>query len=84
MNILVIDNDSKTLGKLAAGLREREPGGMVQTFTDPLLAVKHGYNHPVDIVYAKRIMRGLNGEDVARLLRNIHRDIQVELIDGER
>ena len=81
MNILVINNDLAELGTLAERLREKNPGGRVQAFADPLLAVKYGYNHPVDVVYVKSIMRGLNGDDVVRLLRNVHTNIQVEILD---
>ena len=80
MDILVVDNDPKALEAMAAQLREKASGGRVLTFTDPLLAVKYGYNNPVDMVYAKTDMRGLGGADVARLLRGIHPDIRVELL----
>ena len=82
MNILVIDNDPQALETLAATLREREPGSRVLAFTDPLLAVKYGYNNPVDAVYAKAVMRGLDGSDVARLLRNVHPKLRVELLES--
>ncbi|MDO4270799.1 MAG: hypothetical protein Q4C72_07745 [Eubacteriales bacterium] len=82
MNILVIDNDPNALERVAARLRAEKPGGKILTFTDPLLAVKYGYNHPVDMVYAKTVMRGLGGGDVARLLRNVHPYIQMELLDA--
>ena len=68
MNILVIDNDPIALEARAAQLRAEEPAARVLAFTDPLLAVKYGYNNPVDRVYAKTTMRGLGGGDVARLL----------------
>ena len=57
MNILAIDNDPKELEALTRRLREEEPGSRVLAFTDPLLAVKYGYNNPVDKVYAKTDMR---------------------------
>lgn len=81
MNILVIDNDPAELERLTACLQEEGEDVKVTAFTDPLLAVKYGYNNPVDVVYAKTDMRGLGGEDVARLLRNIHPDIRIELQD---
>ena len=64
-------------------LREEEPGSRVLAFTDPLLAVKYGYNNPVDKVYAKTDMRGLRGNDVARLLEKVHPNLQIELLDDE-
>ena len=82
MNILVIDNDPSALEALAAHLRETAPGGRVLTFTAPLRAVKYGYNNPVDAVYAKTVMRGLSGDDVARLLRNVHPNLRVELLEA--
>ncbi len=81
MNILVIDNDPNALEARAASLRKTRPGSRVLAFTDPLLAVKYGYNNPVDAVYAKTVMRGLGGDDVARLLRRIHPNIRVELLE---
>lgn len=81
MNVLVIDNDPIALEALALQLRESNPDSNVQVFTDPLLAVKYGYNHRVDMVYAKTVMRGLNGSDVVRLLRDIHPDLRVELLE---
>ena len=81
MNILVIDNDPVALEQFSTRLREQSPGDQVISFTDPLLAVKHGYNYPVDVVYGKTIMRGLNLDDVERLLRNIHPNVQVKSIE---
>lgn len=83
MNILVIDNDPIALEARAAQLRAEEPAARVLAFTDPLLAVKYGYNNPVDRVYAKTDMRGLGGGDVARLLRGVHPDIQIKLLEPE-
>ena len=51
MNILAIDNDPKELEALTRRLREEEPGSRVLAFTDPLLAVKYGYNNPVAVSY---------------------------------
>ena len=83
MNILAIDNDPKELEALTRRLREEEPGSRVLAFTDPLLAVKYGYNNSVDKVYAKTDMRGLRGNDVARLLEKVHPNLQIELLDDE-
>ena len=72
MNILAIDNDPKELEALTRRLREEEPGSRVLAFTDP-----------VDKVYAKTDMRGLRGNDVARLLEKVHPNLQIELLDDE-
>ena len=80
MQIMVIDNNPANLAQLAAQLRKRYPCGRISAFTDPLLAVKHGFNHPVDLLFARSEMRGLNGREAARLLSGVHPGLSVRLL----
>lgn len=81
MEILIIDNNPKEIEKLTALLREKEPGSRIMVFIDPMLAVKYGYNNPVDVVYVKNEIQRLSVDDVERLLRYVHPEVRVEILD---
>lgn len=69
MNILVVDNNLTTHDELVRCVKEVWPESEVNDFTDPFLSLKHGINHPVDLLIAVAQMRGATGQDLARILR---------------
>ncbi len=70
MIILAVDPDTAALERLSACLRAVYPDSEIVTFSDPLLAVKYGYNHSIDVLFAEIEMKGMGGFDIARLIRN--------------
>lgn len=75
MNILVVDNNLTTHDELVRCVNEAWPEAQLDYFTDPLLGLKHGINHPVDLLIAAAQMRVVTGQDLARILREHHPDL---------
>lgn len=71
--VLIIDPDMKYLERTEAIFQKQ--GMQVAAFSDPMAAVKYGFNNDVDSVYTEVIMPHLTGFDVVRLLRKRHADI---------
>ena len=72
MTILAVDDKKEILEKLIRELRNEYPGSEVIGFQDPMMAVRYGYENPIDIVFTASDMQRLSGFSVARLLRNKH------------
>lgn len=72
MNILVVDNNLTTHDELVLCVKKVWPAAQIDHFTDPLLALKHGINQPLDLLIAVAQMRGATGQDLARILREHH------------
>ena len=80
MNVIAVDpnpGELEALGKLLTG---RYAGGTVTCFSDPLMAVKYGANHPVDALYTVTAMNRLNGFELSRLLRELRPGIKLHFI----
>jgi two-component SAPR family response regulator len=77
MNILVVDNNLATHDELVRCVQEVWPQAQIDRFTDPLLALKHGMNHPADLLVTAIQMRVATGQDLARILREHHPNLQV-------
>ena len=69
MKIIAVDTNWSDLKSLVACIREVYPEDAVEGFIDPLLALKYGYNTPVDVIFAAADMKRLSGIELIRLLR---------------
>ncbi len=83
MNIVVIDNDTKQLDKIADTLQEACPGGSVSVFKDPMLAVKYIYNSDTDIVFSEIRTKPVSGFDVLKTLKRIKPELLVVLLSED-
>ena len=72
MKILAVDDRKENLETLIIELKKAYQGSQVIGFTDPMMAVKYGYENPVDMVFTAVEMNQLSGFSVVRLLRSRH------------
>ena len=79
-NIVVADPNGSEQKLLADYLQEHCASARIACFTDPLLAVKYGANHPVDRLYTVTDMKRLNGFELARMLRGFSPRMQLHFI----
>ncbi len=79
MKILAVDTDPSALQALIICLRSVFPNSEIHAYSDPLLAVKHGYNHRVDALFSEIDLKGLNGLEVALLVRK-KQDLPISII----
>ena len=69
MCIMLVDSNKESLERLyecVQGLHKEED---IVTFRNPMLAAKHGYDHPPSLLYTATNMRGMTGFDLVRFLR---------------
>lgn len=83
MNVVVIDNNISLLEELVGVVRGIFPGSTISSFKDPMLAVKHVYNNPTDIVISEVKTRPVSGFDVLRNLHKIRPEMLVVLLSDE-
>ncbi len=83
MTILAIDPDLKDLKILTKCLMHLYPEDNVLSYSDPLLAFKYGFNHPVEVVYTVVTMKRLDGVSLAKMLQDNHPGILVNLISSD-
>ena len=55
MTILAVDDKKEILEKLITELRDEYPGAQVIGFRDPMMAVRYGYENPVNMVFTAAI-----------------------------
>jgi len=83
MKILAVDPDPAELLCLTESLRETGGGISVESFCDPLAAVKFAYGNEVDEVYTVLAMKRMRGEQMAALLRKRNPGIRFRfIVDG--
>lgn len=75
MVILAVDNNLITHRALVYCVSETWPEAELHRFTDPLLCLKYGINHKVDLLITAVQMRGATGEDITRILRQHSPDL---------
>lgn len=78
--ILVVD-DEKSVRLLLADLLEG-PGQTVVCFENPLVALEHIRQHPVDIAFLDLMMPGMTGVELARHLKQLHPKARVVICTG--
>ncbi|MDO4553409.1 MAG: response regulator [Bacillota bacterium] len=83
MNALAIHPDPKELRELTRSIRAVHPDWKVAPFNDQMLAVKHGFNNQVDVLYTFVRMRPLDGFAVARMLRERYPELPVNFISAD-
>lgn len=83
MNVVLIDNNINLLEELVGIVRGILPTSTINSFKDPMLAVKHVYNHPTDIVISEIKTRPVSGFDVLRNLHKIRPEMLVVLLSDE-
>ena len=85
MNILVVDPDPGERRKLSVLLGQLYDMSEVNSFGDPLMAVKYGVNNHVDALYTVSSMNRLSGFELGKLLRELHPKIELHFIaDDDR
>lgn len=72
MYILLVDNNLSTCEELIKSVKTLFPNEPLSFFSDPLLAIKHGINNPVDLLISPFGIDSINSEDITRILRNHH------------
>ena len=83
MNVVLIDNNISVLEELVGIVRGILPTSTISSFKDPMLAVKHVYNNPTDIVISEIKTRPVSGFDVLRNLHKIRPEMLVVLLSDE-
>lgn len=78
--ILVVDTNLNTHGALVQSVREAYPGSGTADFYDPLLALKYGINNDVQLLVTSAEMRGVDGPQLASLLRRTHPRLYVVFV----
>ena len=82
MTILVVESSQTELAAIASIIGSAYPKAQIHPFDDGMEAVQYGFNHQIDVVYSAVILPHLTGFDIARLLRRVHPDIKVYLLDN--
>jgi two-component SAPR family response regulator len=80
MNVLIVDPDQterKTLCEFLTDIYHLED---IQSFTDPLMAIKYSANTTVDVLYTVTTMNRVNGFELGKILRNFNPDIRLNFI----
>jgi len=80
MNILVVDPDWRERQRLSVLLCQLYDEAEVNSFNDPLMAVKYGANNHVDALYTVSSMKRLSGFELAKMLRELHPQIGLHFI----
>lgn len=83
MEIMAVDNQCDRLEELAACLRTAFPEAEIVTFTEPGLAVQYTFKKHVDLVFAERYMRRLDGIQVAEGIHFFCPEAMIYLVYGE-
>lgn len=68
MQIIAVDTSRRSLSLLVKCLKAVYPQSTITPFTDPMGAVKFGFNHKIDLVFTEIPMRGVDGFTLARLI----------------
>lgn len=84
MIIVTVDNQSDRLAELAACLQDAFPGSEVVDFIQPGLAVQYSFQSHVDLVFAERFMRRLDGFQVAEGIRFFQPEAMIYLVSDAR
>ncbi|MBQ7606024.1 MAG: response regulator transcription factor [Firmicutes bacterium] len=83
MNVVLIDNNIGILEELVGVVKGILPSSTISSFKDPMLAVKHVYNHATDIVISEVKTRPVSGFDVLRNLHKLRPEMLVVLLSDE-
>ncbi len=83
MNVVLIDNNIGILEELVGVVKGVLPSSTISSFKDPMLAVKHVYNHATDIVISEVKTRPVSGFDVLRNLHKLRPEMLVVLLSDE-
>jgi DNA-binding NarL/FixJ family response regulator len=82
MEILMIDADPQTHDELTRCIREILPDAGLTAYADPLLALKHGAGHPVDLLIFQPRLRLPIAAAITRNLRAHHPEMRVVYIEN--
>ena len=82
MKVVAVDPDPAELLQLTDSIRKVYSDVSVESFKDPLLAVKYVFGNPVDAVYTVTGMKRMSGFELAKLMRGIRPDLRLHFIAG--
>jgi DNA-binding response OmpR family regulator len=80
VRIVAVDPVPEELFELADSIRNVHKGATVESFADPLAAVKYAYQNQVDALYTVTAMKRLSGFELGKLLRARSPGIQLNFI----
>jgi DNA-binding NtrC family response regulator len=80
MNIMLVDDDRECLDSLTSALRLA--GFRVCEFACPVRALQAYDPQTIDVVITDYCLPGMNGIDLLKKIRQIHREAQVMVISG--
>lgn len=77
MQMIVVDTNKHSLSALVTCLKRAYPANEITAFSDPMSAVKFGFNNKVDLLFTEIPMRGVDGFQLVRLIRKYNADMAV-------
>ena len=84
-SILLVSPNENILDLLMTEIGKEFPSAKITAFGNPMLAVKHGINSSIDILFTEVEMHTLNGFDVVSILRQHTEDMKtVFLCNSDR
>lgn len=69
MQMIVVDTNKHSLSALVSCLKRVYPADEITAFIDPMSAVKFGFNNKIDLLFTEIPMRGVDGFQLVRLIR---------------
>lgn len=82
MKIIVVDSNTEQMDQLVECIGEVWPGAEVQTFTDPLQAVKYAYDHPLNALFTEIPLPVMDGFTLAEMMVKRYPDVEVWFVTG--
>lgn len=70
MTILAVDTEKNALKQLVDTLTLQYPEDEIRSFSDPMLAVKYGFNHQIDTIHINTNMSIMSAYDVVKLIQS--------------
>lgn len=84
MTVLLVDTDVNRMHETAQMLQTLFPSLDGLSTTDPLLAAKYAFEHPIDVLIAGLNMKRMNGIQLSAFLREKSPDVKVCLFASSR
>ena len=82
MNILAADDERMALESLVAAIEEAAPDAAVQGFRKSREALEYAQENHCDVAFLDIEMRGMNGLELAKNLKELQPDINVVFVTG--
>lgn len=82
MNIIATDDEALALISLTKAIEAAVPDAVVTGFQKAREALEFAIEHPVDIAFLDIQMRGLDGIELAKRLKEIHPNVNIVFVTG--